>query len=420
MVPSLRQRRGFRPGGIGGIYPSWNSPAASGRTFSHPLYNGNMLLIQFAKVAVAVAACLLLLSAFPCNCESGAPDPAPVQSDKATSIILFIGDGMGFEQVKAAGMYASGERGTLSFESFPHNGSISTNDAEGRTTDSAAAATAMATGVKVRNGVIAMETPGSGRPLKTILEQYMAMGKRTGLVTTTFIAHATPAAFAAHTPRRDDYDRIVSDYLRTSRPNILFGGGKYISGDAARRAGYTVVVDRAGLMALDKRKETRVAGLFGEEHMPFASDGPGPLPRLSEMTRVALRILGDPPGGFFLMVEGGRIDHACHANDISRAVSETIEFSDAVAEAIAWSKGRTDTLIVVTADHETGGLRVLENNGAGVVPTVSWGSASHTSLNVPVYAWGPNADSISGTHENTHIFTVIRQASGGLLPAAVP
>jgi len=116
------------------------------------------------------------------------------------------------------------------------------------------------------------------------------------------------------------------------------------------------------------------------------------------------------------MVEGGRIDHACHANDLSRAVSETIEFSNAVAEAIEWSKGRTDTLIVVTADHETGGLRVRKNNGAGVVPTVSWGSADHTPQNVPAYAWGPNAKSISGTHENTHIFTVIRQASGELLP----
>ena len=372
------------------------------------------------RVAGAVAVCLLLLSAFPCNGESGASDPAPVQSGTANNVILFIGDGMGFEQVKAAGMVASGESGTLSFESFPHNGSISTNDAEGRTTDSAAAATAMATGVKVRNGVIAMEIRGSGRPLETILEHYKAAGKRTGLVTTAFLAHATPAAFAAHTPRRDDYDNIVSDYLHKSRPNILFGGGKYISGDVARRAGYTVVVDRAGLMALDKKKETMVAGFFGEEHMPFASDGPGPLPRLSEMTQVALRILGDPPGGFFLMVEGGRIDPACHANDISRAVSETIEFSNAVAEAIQWSKGRTDTLIVVTADHETGGLRVLKNNGAGVVPTVSWGSAGHTSLNVPVYAWGPNGDSISGTHENTHIFTVLRQASGGLLPAALP
>jgi alkaline phosphatase len=369
---------------------------------------------------IAVVVCLFFLSAFPCNGESGKSDPAPVQDGKAKNVILFIGDGMGFEQVKAAGMYASGESGTLSFESFPYTGSISTNDAEGRTTDSAAAATAMATGVKVPNGVIAMEIRGSGRPVETILEHYKAKGKWTGLVTTTFIAHATPAAFAAHTPRRDDYDNIVSDYLRQSRPNILFGGGKYISGDAARRAGYTVVVDRAGLMALDDKKETMVAGLFGEEHMPFETDGPGLLPSLSDMTRVALRILGDHPGGFFLMVEGGRIDHACHANDISRAVSETVEFSNAVAGAIGWSKGRTDTLILVTADHETGGLRVLKNNGAGVAPTVSWSSADHTPQNVPVYAWGPNVESISGTHENTHIFTVIKQASGGLLPAALP
>ena len=372
------------------------------------------------RAVFSFAVWLLLLSAFPRNCESGKSALAPVQSEKAKNVILFLGDGMGFEQVKAAGMYASGESGSLSFESFPYIGSISTNNAEGRTTDSAAAATAMATGVRVLNGVIAMEIPGNGRPSETILEHYKAIGKRTGLVSTTFIAHATPAAFAAHAPRRDDYDNIVSDYLRKSRPNILFGGGKYISGDAARRAGYTVVVDRAGLLALDKKKETMVAGLFGEDHMPFESDGPGPLPRLSDMTQVALQILGDHPAGFFLMVEGGRIDHACHANDLSRAVSETIEFSNAVAEAIEWSKGRTDTLIVVTADHETGGLRVRKNNGAGVVPTVSWGSADHTPQNVPAYAWGPNVESISGTHENTHIFSILQQASGELLPTGLP
>ena len=372
------------------------------------------------RVAVSIIACLLLLSAFPCNCESGNSDPAPGQRDKTKNVILFIGDGMGFEQVKAAGIYAFGESGTLSFESFPYTGSISTNNAEGKTTDSAAAATAMATGVKVLNGVISMEIPGSGRPMETIMEHYKAMGKWTGFVTSALIVNATVAAFAAHTQRRDDYDNIVSGYLRKSRPNILFGEGDYISVDSAKSAGYSVVVDRAGLMALDKKKETKVAGLFSEEPTFFESKGPVPFPRLSEMTQVALRILGDHPGGFFLLVEGGRIDHACHANDISRAISETIEFSNAVAEAIEWSKGRTDTLIVVTADHETGGLRVLKNNGTGVAPTVSWSSADHTPQNVPVYAWGSNTVSISGTHENTHIFTVIQQPSGGLVPAALP
>ena len=138
------------------------------------------------RVAVSIIACLLLLSAFPYNCESGNSEPAPGQRDKTKNVILFIGDGMGFEQVKAAGIYAFGESGTLSFESFPYTGSISTNNAEGKTTDSAAAATAMATGVKVLNGVISMEIPGSGRPMETIMEHYKAMGKWTGFVTSYF------------------------------------------------------------------------------------------------------------------------------------------------------------------------------------------------------------------------------------------
>jgi alkaline phosphatase len=360
---------------------------------------------------VAIGVCLLFLPAVSRGMDFGKSDPPPGSGGEAKNIILFIGDGMGFEQVKAAGMYASGASGTLSFESFPYSGSVSTTNAEGGTTDSAAAATAIATGIKVSNGVISMEIPGNGLPIRTILEFLKAKGKSTGLVTTTFITHSTPAAFGAHVPERDRYDDIASGYLDRSRPEVLFGGGRYITREAAKNAGYTVVVDRAGLMALEPERETMVSGQFGADHMPFESDGLGGLPGLSEMTQVALRILDNDPDGFFLMVEGGRIDHACHANDIQRAVRETLEFSNAVARALAWSKGRSDTLIVVTADHETGGLRVLKNNGAGVPPAVEWSTAGHTPVDIPVYAWGANAEAISGIRENTEIHEVLRKSS---------
>ena len=107
-------------------------------------------------------------------------------------------------------------------------------------------------------------------------------------------------------------------------------------------------------------------------------------------------MLDDDPDGFFLMVEGGRIDHACHANDLIRSIYETIEFSNSVQTVIDWAAGRNDTLILVTADHETGGLTVLTNNGAGVLPTVTWsGTGGHTAAKVPVYAWGVNAEMVS-------------------------
>ncbi|HEX9190929.1 MAG TPA: alkaline phosphatase [Candidatus Deferrimicrobiaceae bacterium] len=359
-------------------------------------------------LAIAVSL-LLALAASSCGIHSGIIAPTP--AGQAKNVILFIGDGMGPEQIRAAGMYRSGAAGTLVFESFPFQGSVSTGNAGGAVTDSAAAATAMATGVKVSNGVLSVAVPGDGMPLTTILEILKEEGKRTGLVTTTFLPHATPAAFAAHEPDRENYPGIVAAYLGPSRPNVLFGGGEHMTDADVRQAGYTVVSDRDGLMAVDTENATHVCGLFGAGHLPFELDGPGALPRLSEMTQVALRILDNSPDGFFLMVEAGLIDHACHANDIARAVSETVELSNAVAEAVDWAKNHPDTLILVAADHETGGLQVIANNGKGALPSVTWGTTGHTPVDIPIYGLGAGADPVSGRMENTDIFQILRKAA---------
>jgi len=361
---------------------------------------------------LAIAVSLLALAASSCGGNSSYIATTPAPAGQAKHVILFIGDGMGTEQIRAAGVYRSGAAGTLDFESFPFQGSVSTANAEGGVTDSAAAATAMATGVKVSNGVLSVALPGNGMPLATILEILKAEGKRTGLVTTTFLPHATPAAFAAHEPGRENYPGIVAAYLDASRPNVLFGGGEHVTEADARQAGYAVVTDRDGLMAVDTENATQVCGLFGAGHLPFEHDGLGALPHLSEMTRVALRILSNSPDGFFLMVEGGLIDHACHANDIARAIPETVELSNAVAAAVEWAKDHPDTLILVVADHETGGLQVTSNNGKGVLPSVTWGKTGHTPVDVPVYALGAGADPVAGRMENTDIFRIIRKAAG--------
>jgi alkaline phosphatase len=161
------------------------------------------------------------------------------------------------------------------------------------------------------------------------------------------------------------------------------------------------------MQALDTEAETMVFGGFGGGYLPYEFDGLEPLPHLSEMTATALDILDNDPDGFFLMVEGGRIDHAGHANDIQRNILETIEFDNAVQVAMDWAAGRSDTLILVTADHETGGLTLLANNGANVLPAVEWSSGSHTAANVPVYAWGVNASMVSGVMDNTEMFAVV-------------
>jgi alkaline phosphatase len=332
--------------------------------------------------------------------------PAALAGLPPKNVIFLIGDGMGFEQVKAANFFNGS---ALSFEGLPYTGSVTTYSANNAVTDSAAAATAMATGHKVHNDVVSVALPGDGSELETLLEHFSAGGKNTGLVTTTYMTHATPAAFGAHDPSRNNTSNIAGDYLTQTQPNVLFGGGAngMTSADATT-AGYTVVADRAGMQGLNTGTTTFVSGQFGTTHLPYEYDGDySTLPHLSEMTTTALDILDNDPDGFFLMIEGGRIDHAGHDNKIARLVQETLEFSAAVQLVLDWAGGRTDTLILVTADHETGGLAVTGNNGAGNYPSVTWSPVGgHTATNVPIYAWGVNASLVSGTMNNTDLFNV--------------
>jgi len=306
----------------------------------------------------------------------------------SANVILFIGDGMGPEQVHATGAFAYGVGGTLSFEQFPYDAEVTTRNATGGITDSAASATAMATGFKVNNGVLSLAIPGDGRPLTTLLERAQAEGRMTGLVTTTEITDATPAAFAAHEESRLNTVAIAENMLHETRPNILFGGGSSgLTPADAEAAGYTVVTTESELAALNTEAVSYVSGQFGPTDIPYIVDGRGALPGLVAMVEAALDILDNDPDGFFLMVEAGRIDDACHEHNIQKTVYEVMELSEAVARAQAWAEGRMDTVILVTADHETGGLRVVSENGVNQLPTVSWSTSYHTTTNVPLYAW---------------------------------
>ena len=312
---------------------------------------------------------------------------------------------MGFEEVSAARAFNGAP---LSFESLPHQAQVTTYSANDSITDSAASATAMATGQKVNNGVVSMAYPGDGHELTTVLEQARDRGQHTGLVTTTYMTHATPACFGAHEPTRNNTSQIAADYFNQSRPNVLFGGGANgMSPTGAFVAGYNVVQNTAGLLAFDPEAVDHISGQFGSSHLPYEYDGLGNLPHLHQMTDVALDVLDNNPDGFFMMLEGGRIDHAGHDNDIIRNVYETIEFANSVQSVLDWAAGRDDTLVIVTADHETGGLHVLADNGPGQMPTVSWSTTGHTGVNVPIYAWGPNADLVTGVLDNTDLVSLV-------------
>lgn len=335
---------------------------------------------------------------------AGSGPSSPVSPKR---IILFIGDGMGYEQIKAAGYYLHGAPGGLSFEQFPYQAEMTTFSADNPITDSAASATAMATGRKVNNGVISLAIPGDGEELSTLLEEQALLGKSTGLVSTSYLTDATPAAFGAHETVRSNKREIAADYLTHTRPNVLLGGGGGMAGESAAVAGYTVVYDRAAMLAVDTGAQTHLAGLFGENYMPYEYDGVGNLPHPTEMMQTALAVLDNDPDGFFLMVEGGLIDVAAHKNYLERTVLETVELNRAVAAALEWAAGQEDVLILVLADHETGGLHVVNGGGAGVFPTVTWLGPEHTAQNIPVFATGSGAERVWGVFDNTQIRDII-------------
>ncbi len=384
--------------------------------------SGNALR-KTLKSAALLCLCLSFLLVFSCYKRpvSLAPSSPP------HNVIFLIGDGMGPVHVEAARLY-TGE--PLSFENLPYQGRVKTYSANNSVTDSAAAGTALATGVKVNNSVIGMKIPGEQQELLNLSEWAKSQGKSTGLVTSAHMTDATPAAFGAHEPKRTNYAQIACDYLQQSRPNVLFGGGGNFSEFVdPTRAGYSVVRNRAELNAFHPTTpDFFVSGAFGDgsDGMPYEYEGEKEytvLPHLSELTSKALSLLDDDPDGFFLMVEGAKIDKACHANNLERAVCETVEFSKSVQVALDWVVEHPDTLIIVTADHETGGLKIKEDNGPCHFPTVSWATKSHTKTRVNVYACGPFAEQISGTMNNTDFFGIVtghNQQPGASAPQPDP
>jgi len=327
-------------------------------------------------------------------------------------VILLIGDGMGFEHLKAASLFAYGEEGRLLMQQLPVSGECTTDPAEAaRVPDSACTATSLATGEKVAVGVISVRLPGDGEDLPTILEKLAEEGRRTGLVTTARMGDATPAAFAAHTRSRKLFEEIFDDYFQRTRPNLILGGAWRLPEGAPQQAGYTLVTSRAELDALlAGETPEHVCGPFCPANFPFEWEYANRIdhrydrvPHLSEMARAALAILAQGEKGFFLMVEGARIDHASHANHIRNAVVETLEFDNAVEEVLRWAAGRDDTLVLVTADHECGGLTVVEPRGLGEMPEVTWATGGHTKAPVPFFAWGVGADRFAGKLDNTDV-----------------
>lgn len=351
-----------------------------------------------------------------------------ISSNTGKSIILMIGDGMGFEQVKLARWTEVGENGSLNMDTLPIHGSVTTQNIYNLTTDSAAAATAMATGIKTRNGKISVTA--SDEVLKTILEYAAEYKKSTGIVTTTEVSQATPAAFYAHTPSRDFHSEIIEQLVNETKVGLIMGGGKiYFTQEQIsmmEEKGYKLVENRSQLL---EAEEDTILGLFSYTSIPFEVDRNRDfVPSLAEMTRETLNILSRNSNGFFLMVEGGKIDWACHENNEVNTVLETIEFDKAVGVAQSFVHNNDDTLLIVTADHETGGLNVISHEMNETLPSktdnteqaeelrrlrvsnisVLWMSSDHTGTSVPFLGYGNDLLPYNSTLiDNTDIFRIL-------------
>ncbi len=331
------------------------------------------------------------------------------------NIILMIGDGMGLPQISAA-TYAANNK-NLSFENFQVVGLHKSHSASDLITDSAAGATAFATGQKTYNGAVGMSV--DTLPLKTILEECEEKGLATGLVATVAITHATPAAFIAHQPRRVMYERIAADFLETDIDYFVGGGKQYFD----RRKG-----DNRNLYNELIKKGYKVSDYFEaplvqtkpDVKRPFAyfTADKHPLPvtagrnYLSFATIQAVQFLKNrSEKGFFIMIEGSQIDWGGHSNDGNWMLQETLDFDRAITEALRFAQQDGNTLVIVTADHECGGLCITEKSKMGR-PRFKFSTNGHTASLVPVFAYGPGSELFRGIYENTEIHAKMRQALG--------
>lgn len=334
--------------------------------------------------------------------EPGGRDDEPAP----TNVIILIGDGMGPVHERAASLFRYGSADGLRMQQAPTRTTITTHAADAEITDSAASAAAFATGRKVNYEAVSVD-PVTGEAIPTVLEQFRDAGFATGLVTTSRISHATPAAFAAHVPSRYDEREIWVQMLET-RPNLLFGGGTPgLTRSRLQDAGYAAATNADEMSELDPAAE-RWAMIYGRDHIPYVFDGPTAAPSLSEMTSRALSLLSIQDRGFFLMIEGARIDHASHDNDLERMVPEMLAFDDALGRVLQWVAGRDDTLVLLTADHECGGLSIVREAQQGTLSRVEWSTTGHTAVPVNLYAWGPFAHRAASLRDNTEVYGLLR------------
>ncbi len=329
----------------------------------------------------------------------------------AKNVILMIGDGMGMHHTTAAWV---ANRGELHIFNCPVTGIARTWCSDKLITDSAASGTAIATGTKTLYGRVAISP--EGKELHSLIDAAQSMGKSTGIVVTSGLNDATPAAFVANNKSRDKAQEIIADYTK-SKINFIFGGGaKHFTNRSDGRDIFKEMKSKGYRVATSWEEGKKLPK--GKSLIVVADDNlPAPSKRkdvLVQATKKALDTLAENKKGFFLMVEGSCIDKAAHRNDLTQVVEETLDFDQSVGVVLAWAAKRPGTLVVVTADHNTGAFAIVGGDKEKGEVKAKFNSGGHDGVSVPVYAYGAGSHKFTGVYENSDLPKKIKEAMKGI------
>ena len=353
--------------------------------------------------------CLLSL----CQCQPQNQEAASSKTSepaKPKNVILLIGDGMGLTQVTTRFFYGEGKP---NFQRFPYIGLIKTSSSDAKITDSAAGATAFSAGKKTYNGAIGVDADtADAETIVEIVEDNLS----TGLVATSSIVHATPASFFAHVASRNQYEDIAAQ-LPGSSVDFFAGGGTQFFAQREDGLNYVDSLTKHGFIMdttqLEKPAslslEQKYGFLLAPDGMPKMQDGRGDF--LPQAAQMALDYLSQDENGFFLMVEGSQIDWGGHSNDAEYIIEEVKDFDKTLGVALDFAEKDGNTLVVVTADHETGGFSLASGDDYNEL-VGSFTTGGHTPDLIPVFAYGPGSEDFAGIYENNEIFGKMLEATG--------
>ena len=348
--------------------------------------------------------------------------------EKAKNIILLIADGMSLSQITAYRMMKGSLNERISMDNFPYSGIVLTHSYNAAVTDSASSATAYSTGFKTNNGVLGLDKDLN--VLENLTETIDKFGFVSSLISTSEVTHATPAAFASHVDLRWKTD-IISSQMIDSKVATILGGGRYFfipEEEGGKREdgrnllneinqSHILLTQKNDLSNISSSLNKKVLGLFADEHLrdEDKKDNHKLEPSLAEMLEYSVSrsnlLIDQSCAGFFVMAEGSQVDWAGHSNDFDYLIREMEDFDEAVDLALEIAKERKDTLVVVTSDHEVGGLLIEPSNPIdNSLDEVKFsfntavGGGTHTGVPVPVYAYGPGSENFTGTLDNTDIY----------------